>query len=79
MKKLAPIFLLFTLGCNVSQQKFSGSKSIDLNNAFKTALGMSLISMISMEAAMNLTDFLLNKIIYHLMVILLEYPTIKCG
>ena len=28
-------------------------------NAFKTAVGMSLISMISMEAAMNLTDYLL--------------------
>ena len=29
-------------------------------NAFKTAVGMSLISMISMEAAMNLTDYLLT-------------------
>ncbi|MDC0477150.1 DUF4396 domain-containing protein [Pelagibacteraceae bacterium] len=29
-------------------------------NALKTALGMSLISMISMEAAMNLTDYLLT-------------------
>ena len=28
--------------------------------ALKTALGMSLISMISMEAAMNLTDYLLT-------------------
>ena len=28
--------------------------------AFKTALGMSLISMISMEIAMNLTDYLLT-------------------
>ena len=28
--------------------------------AFKTAIGMSLISMISMEAAMNLTDYLLT-------------------
>ena len=28
--------------------------------AFKTAVGMSLISMISMEAAMNLTDYLLT-------------------
>ena len=30
------------------------------NNALKTASGMSLISMISMEAAMNLTDYLLT-------------------
>ena len=29
-------------------------------NAFKTAVGMSLISMISMEAAMNLTDYFLT-------------------
>ena len=29
-------------------------------NAFKTAVVMSLISMISMEAAMNLTDYLLT-------------------
>jgi hypothetical protein len=29
-------------------------------NALKTASGMSLISMISMEVAMNLTDFLLT-------------------
>ena len=28
-------------------------------NAFKTASGMSLISMISMEVAMNLTDYLI--------------------
>ena len=35
MKKLAAIFLLFTLSCNVPKQEFSGSKSIDLNNTFK--------------------------------------------
>ena len=29
-------------------------------NAFKTAVGMSLISMVSMEVAMNLTDYLLT-------------------
>ena len=28
--------------------------------ALKTALGMSLLSMISMEAAMNITDYLLT-------------------
>ena len=36
------------------KQKFS------LKNAIKTAFGMSFISMISMEVAMNLTDYLLT-------------------
>ena len=31
-----------------------------LKLAFKTAIGMSLISMIAMEAAMNITDVLLT-------------------
>jgi|TARA_Y100000389_G_scaffold187866_1_gene209757 hypothetical protein len=35
-------------------------QSIALNVAIKTALGMSLISMISMEIAMNLVDYLLT-------------------
>ena len=35
-------------------------KQMDLSNAFKTAIGMSLISMIAMEAAMNITDELFN-------------------
>ena len=35
-------------------------QNFTLRNAFKTAVGMSLISMISMEAAMNLTDYLLT-------------------
>ena len=34
-------------------------QNINFNNAFKTALGMSFISMISMEIAMNLTDYFL--------------------
>tara|TARA_Y100001970_G_C14058692_1_gene763002 strand:- start:638 stop:1075 length:438 start_codon:yes stop_codon:yes gene_type:complete len=36
------------------KQKFS------FKNAFKTAMGMSFISMISMEVAMNLTDYFLT-------------------
>ena len=36
------------------------SRQMALNLAFKTAIGMSLISMISMEAAMNVTDLLLT-------------------
>ena len=35
-------------------------QNFTFKNAFKTATGMSLISMISMEAAMNLTDYLLT-------------------
>ncbi len=33
-------------------------QNLDLYKAFKTAMGMSFISMISMEIAMNLTDYL---------------------
>ena len=36
------------------------SRQMALNLAFKTAIGMSLISMISMEVAMNVTDILLT-------------------
>jgi hypothetical protein len=36
------------------------SRQMALNLAFKTAIGMSLISMISMEVAMNATDILLT-------------------
>ena len=35
-------------------------QNFSFKNAFKTAVGMSLISMISMEAAMNLTDYFLT-------------------
>ena len=35
-------------------------QSIDFGNAIKIALGMSLISMISMELAMNIVDYLLT-------------------
>ena len=35
-------------------------QNFTFKNAFKTAVGMSLISMISMEAAMNVTDYLLT-------------------
>ena len=36
------------------------NQNFTFKNAFKTAVGMSLISMISMEATMNLTDYLLT-------------------
>ena len=35
-------------------------QNFTFKNAFKTAVGMSLISMVSMEIAMNLTDYLLT-------------------
>ena len=35
-------------------------QNFTFKNAFKTAVGMSLISMLSMEVAMNLTDYLLT-------------------
>ena len=41
-------------------ETFILSRQMALNLAFKTAIGMSLIAMISMEVAMNLTDVLLT-------------------
>ena len=35
-------------------------QNLDFSKAFKTALGMSFISMVSMEIAMNLTDAILT-------------------
>ena len=35
-------------------------QNLGFNKAFKTALGMSLIAMISMETTMNLTDYFLT-------------------
>ena len=35
-------------------------QNLDFRKAFNTAIGMSFISMISMEVAMNLTDYLLT-------------------
>ena len=35
-------------------------QDLDFSKAFKTAMGMSFISMISMEITMNLTDYLLT-------------------
>ena len=36
------------------------ARQMDLRTAFRTAIGMSLISMISMEAAMNAVDWMLT-------------------
>ena len=35
-------------------------QNLDFSKAFKTAMGMSFISMISMEVAMNITDYFLT-------------------
>ena len=45
---------------SIMLETFILSRQMVLNLAFKTAIGMSLISMISMEVAMNVTDFLLT-------------------
>ena len=36
------------------------NQKLKFNDAFKTAIGMSFISMVSMEVTMNLTDYLLT-------------------
>lgn len=45
---------------SIMLETFILSRQIAVNLAFKTAIGMSLISMISMEVAMNVTDILLT-------------------
>ena len=41
---------------SIALETFILSKQMSLNLAFKTAIGMSLVSMVSMEVAMNITD-----------------------
>ena len=45
---------------SIALETFILSRQMTLKLAFRTAIGMSLISMIGMEAAMNLTDYLLT-------------------
>jgi hypothetical protein len=45
---------------SIALETFIMSRQMELRAAFRTAIGMSLISMVSMEAAMNLTDFVLT-------------------
>lgn len=45
---------------SIALETFILSRQMDLKNAFKTAIGMSMISMISMEVAMNVVDVLLT-------------------
>jgi hypothetical protein len=45
---------------SIMLETFILSRQMALNIAFKTAIGMSLISMVSMEVAMNVADLLLT-------------------
>ena len=45
---------------SIALETFILSKQMVLKEAFKVAIGMSFISMIGMEAAMNITDVLLT-------------------
>ena len=45
---------------SIALETFILSRQMVLKLAFQTAIGMSLISMISMEAAMNITDVLMT-------------------
>ena len=45
---------------SIMLETFILSRQMDLKNAFKTAVGMSLVSMISMEISMNVVDVLLT-------------------
>jgi hypothetical protein len=45
---------------SIALETFILLKTMDFQNAFKTAMGMSFVSMLGMEIAMNYTDFMLN-------------------
>lgn len=45
---------------SIALETFILSRQMPVRTAFRTAIGMSLISMISMEVAMNVTDVLLT-------------------
>jgi hypothetical protein len=61
-----PVYLIMSLAMingiitSVILETIILSKQMILKLAFKTAVGMSLVSMISMEAAMNFTDYILT-------------------
>lgn len=44
---------------SIALETFILSKAMEFKAAFKTAIGMSLVSMVAMEVAMNLVDLLL--------------------
>jgi hypothetical protein len=61
-----PVILIMSLAIfngiltSIALETFILSKQMSIKSAFKTAIGMSLVSMISMELAMNLTDVALT-------------------
>ena len=61
-----PVFAIMTLAIinglitSIILETFILARQMQLKMAFQTAIGMSLISMISMELAMNITDVLLT-------------------
>tara|TARA_B100001248_G_scaffold261470_1_gene252772 strand:- start:1148 stop:1459 length:312 start_codon:yes stop_codon:yes gene_type:complete len=61
-----PVWLIMSLAIvngiitSIILETFILSKQMELRQALKTAIGMSLISMVSMELAMNITDVLLT-------------------
>ena len=61
-----PVFLIMTLAIinglitSIALETFILSRQMEIKSAFNTAIGMSFISMISMELAMNLTDVILT-------------------
>ena len=54
-----PLAIMNGLLTSIALETVILSKQLPWKQAFKTAMGMSLISMIGMEIAMNLTDWLL--------------------
>ena len=57
---IMPIAILNGIVTSIILETVLLLKSMTLKEAFKTAIGMSLISMISMELAMNFTDIFLE-------------------
>lgn len=62
----APVLFIMSLAVlnglltSIALETFILSRQMELRDAFRTAIGMSMISMISMEVAMNLADYLLT-------------------
>jgi len=60
-----PVLLVMSLAIingiltSIALETFILSRQMTIGKAFKTAIGMSLVSMVSMEVAMNLVDYLL--------------------
>ena len=54
-----PVAILCGLLTSIALETVILSRQMKASRAFKTAIGMSLISMVSMELAMNLVDYFL--------------------